>query len=1081
MNYSTYQYFLKNENESFVEKECNSPVPAVFQEEVIKYSNTESSCDGVSEYFSYFPVFNESGTGSDILLTFARADVQEGVGSKGRYVQSAVWNWSDIRNEMISKGLACILDFSFLTNEDLRQGNNEFGRGSCRHDHIEIVPDKRAISAIVLAAARRWNLLQKKPVVIAVPEKYCNDHYNDYVLSAADVIYSHFPLALKVRAGFTNYLDRKYYSSYKQEYEKFYITFIPERDRDTDTVFLDGSSPDVYDKILKTSTNFSDSDYLLSVISESDRFSERLAGILHDIEADGSGERLSSINIMDYRKYGFALQLIDGKFKYREREAIEKFAAEESSYPEGIRNEVWEYIHTVIPADRLKNEAEGWVASGGDPDAVMDKLCALLKICGSSEIHQDAMRTVFRSLDHADFDCEELYDSISNRSETISPFIGESSLNQLLQTVKNKCLAKHYDKLLAKYEKIDRTSSAPEDINSSLRLLSELASPAELYWRGNSSNKIDDFSKKLNSDISILREKLGGSETIRKEVLGKISGKDYFFSSSFWHDFPGEKKVRLNDEDLAEIEKTIAEEKPEISVYSKEYSDFREKDAAAALASEENTSFRDEVISDLTAYYSNGPLKLSGYTDIVSVRKELEYHKNILRAISLDDALVDFPGIGEVGLNKLQSIIDGSDKSNADDSSLINQLYKRGLVSLPVILQLLHNGENEASILTQVLSGNIDLRKEDIGPFFESAADIASSESRYSAAEALCTSCGTNLSSSIRAYVDKLKSDEDNRKALKAENESLKGENDSLKGDNSSLKDENSSLKDDNSSLKSENTSLKDENISLKGENTSLKNENRSLKGENSSLKSENNSLKDENSSLKSMSNSLKNGPSTGAGDYRVYKSSKVLPIILAVFLVLSLGCTGFFVFRSINAENAFGESEKKLSSVSSDFNNYKETYSWAENKYLLSFDTNGGSSVSPVLVDNGEEVSLSSYVTENGSYFFYGWFSDTELTQRIDTLTISGDTTVHAKWLLDKSYLPKYTLYFDTGFGSSIDPISVPEDSEVNLSEYFPEYEGYTFGGWYTDPTCMEKLNSITVSEDITIYALWEESNGGV
>ena len=67
---------------------------------------------------------------------------------------------------------------------------------------------------------------------------------------------------------------------------------------------------------------------------------------------------------------------------------------------------------------------------------------------------------------------------------------------------------------------------------------------------------------------------------------------------------------------------------------------------------------------------------------------------------------------------------------------------------------------------------------------------------------------------------------------------------------------------------------------------------------------------------------------------------------------------------------------------------------------YTLTFVTNGGSSVDPVIgnVDDGP-IDLSKHVTTRDGYTFLGWYADEELTQPISTVILDKDYTVYAKW----------------------------------------------------------------------------------
>lgn len=66
---------------------------------------------------------------------------------------------------------------------------------------------------------------------------------------------------------------------------------------------------------------------------------------------------------------------------------------------------------------------------------------------------------------------------------------------------------------------------------------------------------------------------------------------------------------------------------------------------------------------------------------------------------------------------------------------------------------------------------------------------------------------------------------------------------------------------------------------------------------------------------------------------------------------------------------------------------------------YTLSFNSNGGSSISPVTAARGYEVSLDAYVPTLEGCVFGGWYSDSSLTAPITALRLTSDMTVYAKW----------------------------------------------------------------------------------
>ena len=68
------------------------------------------------------------------------------------------------------------------------------------------------------------------------------------------------------------------------------------------------------------------------------------------------------------------------------------------------------------------------------------------------------------------------------------------------------------------------------------------------------------------------------------------------------------------------------------------------------------------------------------------------------------------------------------------------------------------------------------------------------------------------------------------------------------------------------------------------------------------------------------------------------------------------------------------------------------------------------------------------------------------------------------------------YRLTFDTNGGSEIASILRAEYTTVDLSGYTPTREGYEFTGWYADEDLTDKITSIRLTRNTTIYAGWKE-----
>lgn len=71
------------------------------------------------------------------------------------------------------------------------------------------------------------------------------------------------------------------------------------------------------------------------------------------------------------------------------------------------------------------------------------------------------------------------------------------------------------------------------------------------------------------------------------------------------------------------------------------------------------------------------------------------------------------------------------------------------------------------------------------------------------------------------------------------------------------------------------------------------------------------------------------------------------------------------------------------------------------------------------------------------------------------------------------------YTLSFETGEGSKVDSVSKVSGTTVDLDDYVSTREGYEFTGWHDDREATQKIGSVTLRGDKTVYAGWEKADG--
>ena len=118
-----------------------------------------------------------------------------------------------------------------------------------------------------------------------------------------------------------------------------------------------------------------------------------------------------------------------------------------------------------------------------------------------------------------------------------------------------------------------------------------------------------------------------------------------------------------------------------------------------------------------------------------------------------------------------------------------------------------------------------------------------------------------------------------------------------------------------------------------------------------------------------------------------------------------------------------------------------------------------------------GKNLSIYSPTYPN-NYEFKGWYWDKAYTKRTTNIPMDtvGNLTLYGKTL--KYYYLTYELYGST---KSNNPAKYTIEQTITLKDPAPR-AGYTFGGWYTENTFVNKITEIQLgsSEDMTLHAKW-------
>jgi uncharacterized repeat protein (TIGR02543 family) len=156
----------------------------------------------------------------------------------------------------------------------------------------------------------------------------------------------------------------------------------------------------------------------------------------------------------------------------------------------------------------------------------------------------------------------------------------------------------------------------------------------------------------------------------------------------------------------------------------------------------------------------------------------------------------------------------------------------------------------------------------------------------------------------------------------------------------------------------------------------------------------------------------------------------------------------------------------------------------WTINQYTITFETNGGTTIEPIIFDYGSSIRFQGNPIKIG-YTFAGWHIDGNLTQLFTLATMPAENvTLYSKWIINQ-----YTITFETSGGTTIEPITLDFGISVRVPEN-PTKLGHSFGGWFSNQNfTMDYTFPVTMpAENITLYAKWTinqytitfETNGG-
>lgn len=154
-----------------------------------------------------------------------------------------------------------------------------------------------------------------------------------------------------------------------------------------------------------------------------------------------------------------------------------------------------------------------------------------------------------------------------------------------------------------------------------------------------------------------------------------------------------------------------------------------------------------------------------------------------------------------------------------------------------------------------------------------------------------------------------------------------------------------------------------------------------------------------------------------------------------------------------------------------------------------ITFDSNGGSSVDSLTVENTYEYAVASKPVDpiREGYQFLGWFVDEACTHAYDwNLKVESPITLYAGWISATQPVYDHVITFmdgDTVLGTQNLKNDVNGTVDITISQSIPSKEGYTFKGWSDEngSSVVKYQNGSVVSVPVagcSLYAVFEKDS---
>lgn len=676
-----YLYINTIVKESYVDLACGCAFPENVRKEMISVGTNDAFLMSKENcVYSCFTVGAENENAAPVLVMMQTAR-QKSSSSVGRYTQCIGWDWN---KTFVTEGFDSVLSTGFYTEEELAQFAvvrtpvvlpkdrvNSFGKRQ-----IDI--DSRTLQAILFRVFLRWTK-GTDPVCIAVPK---TENYNDYALSAARIIYSYFPAALRMQTGFTTFLNLE-----SEVPQQIGFGFVPEEKANNRTVFLDGSTQAAVNRFVEAGTRRESLDVFIRHLTTCPNEQRKafLQGINRDVEgnADGSddGRKLLKVNAKAYMPVGEALSARN--LPWPEMSTLAEWTECQkkiNEYPATVRGDLANHIRDSI----LAPETQAFVyqqAQFCDVNQIAQTVLApFMYFCGQYlELSEQLWDTTLKCYKAKGLGYEDIYKLLAGNYKPLQNLLTEGRMRslahqKLLERIDAFISVKYSEEAQIKqslekchelmdecvklqlpeaYQKLKRYEEESLAIVGGIRLQKwtedcrkvgqlPLTTSAELTTAIESANHVKleieqsefasygaELHAKLQKYVAACEEKKNSSSILLEKAGAEIAGSSSYFDA-VCVPFKPEYKL-LKDEDMQVLWQQVQAMKPNtLQSYTELFETIFQKKLRLPEVMGMPKPLKNTILEDLTGFRETEYTVKSG-TPAAVVAAEIESLKSQLR------------------------------------------------------------------------------------------------------------------------------------------------------------------------------------------------------------------------------------------------------------------------------------------------------------------------------------------------------------------------------------------------------------------------------------------------------------------